>query len=215
MAGNDRNARGRPRQKRRLLAHRPVLAVERPQDELLEAGGGEELAVGGEAERAHARRIARHAHVLTVGDAPAVQHRLLHGGDQEFAVRAKGDAQMRALPDQRLRLGAGRVGKPERGAVVMRDRKPKTFRRKGEPRDCGSCIERPHLAFRRPHEGGLAGRPGDGAVGPERDVIDPAFLLVGRDNGVLAGLLGRNDLAVVAAGDDALAVGCAREIAPA
>ena len=60
------------------------------------------LAVRGPAERAHPRRIAGHAHVLGVGEPPAVQHRLLHGGDEEFAVRAEGDAEMRALPFELL-----------------------------------------------------------------------------------------------------------------
>src|SRR5664279_10996 len=120
MAGHHHHTRLGARHDFWLPAHWAVLAVERPQDELLGARGGEEVAVHGPAERAHARRIARHAHVLALGQPPAVQHRLLHGGDQEFAVRAERRAEMRALPFQRFRLSRG-IGKPKRGAVVMRD----------------------------------------------------------------------------------------------
>ncbi len=149
---------------RRLAAHRPVFAVERPQNELLGAGGGEVVAVRGPGQRAHARRIARHAHVLAVGDAPAVQRRLLHHGDHEAAVRADGDAEMRALPFELLRGGAGGVGKPERAAVVMRDGQAEAFRRKRQPGDRRGRFECALLAFAGEHMRGLAGRPGDRAV---------------------------------------------------
>ena len=69
----------RRRQQARRLAHGSVLALERPQDELVRARGREPLAAGGPFERAHARAVARHPHVLAVGEAPAMQRRLLHG----------------------------------------------------------------------------------------------------------------------------------------
>ena len=164
----------------RLLAHRAVLALERPQHELLRAAGGEPLAAGGPAERAHARRIAGHAHVLGVDDAPAVQRRLLHGGDQELAVRAEGDVVVRALPLQHLGRGL-RVRKPQRHAVVVGDGEPQPLGREGKPADGRGHVERARLALAGLHEGRLAGRPGDRAVRTERDVIDPAALGVGRD----------------------------------
>ena len=42
-------------------------------------------------------------------------------------------------------------------------------------------------------------------------MVDPAALGVGGDDGGRAGRIGRHDLAVVAAGDDAVCVGSGRE----
>src|SRR5665213_239621 len=93
---------------------------------------------------------------------------------------------MRALPVENLRLGARRIGKPERGAVVMRDGEAKAFRRKTQTRDGRRGLETAYFTlFRAPsckYLRGLAGRPGDGAVGPERDLIDPTFLVVGGED---------------------------------
>jgi putative flippase GtrA len=94
MAGHDRYPRLAPGENGWLPPHRSVLAVEWPEDELLRAGRRQEFTVRCPRQRAHPRRIARHAQVLAVGDAPAVQHRLLHRGDDEAAVRADGDAEM-------------------------------------------------------------------------------------------------------------------------
>src|ERR1019366_8530504 len=163
------------------------------------------------AKRAPPRRIARHAHVLCVGDAPAMQRGLLHGGDDEFAVGTDGDAEMRALPFEILRGRTGRIGKPERGAVVVRDGETKAFRRESKPRHRRWRFERAQRALFSANEGGLARRPGDGAIGPERHLIDPAPLVVGGDNLVLAVGIGGDQLAVVAAGNDAGAVGYAGE----
>ena len=79
MAGHDLDLRLRRRKDARRLAHGTVLALERPQDQLGGARGREPLAAGAPVERAHARVIARHPHVLAVGEPPAVQGRLLHG----------------------------------------------------------------------------------------------------------------------------------------
>ena len=57
------------------------------------------------------------------------------------------------------------------------------------------------------HERRLAGRPGDRPVRPERDMIDPAVLCVGRQRAAFAIRIGLDHLAIVAAADDALAVG--------
>ena len=98
--------------------------------------------------------IARHAHVLAVDEAPAVQRRLLHGGDQELAVRADGRAEMRALPFE-LSGVALRVRKPERDAVVVGDREPKALRRERQSADGRGRLERcararPCRSARRP-----------------------------------------------------------------
>ena len=180
MAGDHLDLRLGGREQLRRLAHRAVLARERPQDELGRARGREPLAVGGPVERAHARGVARHAHVLAVGEPPAVQRRLLHGGDQEAPVGTEGDGEMRALPLQRLGRGLG-VRKPQRRAVVVRDREPEALRREGEPADGRGRRRALLLALAGAHEGVLAGRPGDRAGGPDRDVIDPAALGVGGD----------------------------------
>ena len=116
--------------------------------------------------------------MLAVDQPPAVQHRLLHGGDEEAAVRADRGAEMRALPFELFRRRPRGVGKPQRGAVVVRDRQPKALRQESEPADGRRRFEFAQLLGL--HERRLAGRPGDRAVGSERDVIDPAMLGVGR-----------------------------------
>src|SRR5262245_23588637 len=50
------------RQQLRRLAHRAVLRLERPQDDLVRARGHKPLAVGAPIERTHARAVALHAH---------------------------------------------------------------------------------------------------------------------------------------------------------
>ena len=141
MTGDCGDAHREGREHLRLLAHRAVLALERPEHELLGARRGEPLAAHGPAERAHARRIAGHPHVLGVDDAPAVQRRLLHRRHHELAVRAEGDVVVRALPLQQLGRGL-RVRKPHRHAVVMGDREPHALRREGQPADGGLHLDR-------------------------------------------------------------------------
>ena len=124
---------------------------------------------------------------------------------RKLAVRAEHHVEMRALPGEHLGRGLG-VGKPERHAAVMRDREPQAFRREGEPADARRQVERLDLALGGAHERLLAGAPGDNAVRPERDAIDPAMLGVGRQRLACALRVGHNHLAVVAAGQNARAV---------
>src|SRR5262245_10674067 len=132
MTVDDGYAGFRAREYPWLASHRAILAVERPQDELLGARGGEMFAVGAPAERTNARRIARHAHMLAIRQSPTVQHRLLHAGDQESAVWTDRNAKMRALPFEALGRRTGGVGKPECCTVVVRNRQAKPLRCKAQ-----------------------------------------------------------------------------------
>ena len=193
------------REHRGLLAHRTVLAGERPDDHGVGARGGEPLAARAPRHRPDTAGIAAHPHVPVIGKPPAVQRRLMHGGDEEFVVGAEGDGEMRAGPFQKFRLRR-HVGKPQRHAVVMGDRYAQSLGRERKPADGRGRIETFFLALAAADERGLAGRPGRGAIGMQRDVIDPAPFCVGRQHRDLALGVKRDDLAIVAAGDDALAV---------
>src|SRR6478752_275256 len=85
VTGDDLDAMLRRRQHARLFAHRSVFALERPKDELWRARSGEPVTVGRPAHRSHPRGIAGHAHVLAVGEPPAMKHWLLHRRDQKPA----------------------------------------------------------------------------------------------------------------------------------
>ena len=178
VAGDLGDARLQRRQHRRLLAHRAVLAGERPQDHGVGAGGGERLSARAPGQRAHAAGIAGHPHVPVVGQPPAVQRRLVHRGDQELVVRAEHHAEMRAGPFQDLRASR-HVGKPQRHAVVMRDRKPHAFRCERQPADGRRDFEEFLLALSVANERDLAGRPRHRAVRMQRDIVDPAPFWVG------------------------------------
>ena len=206
MTGDRGDARLQRRQHRRLLAHRAVLAGERPDDHGIGARGGKPLAARAPRHRADAAGIAAHAHVPVVGEPPAMQRRLVHRGDQEFVVGAEGDGEMRAGPFQKFRLRR-HVGKPQRHAVVMRDRHAQAFRRERQPADGRGRIEGFLLALAAADERRLARRPRHRAIGMQRDIVDPAPLGVGREHRDLALGVERDDLAVIAAGDDARAVG--------
>src|SRR6185369_7636120 len=65
------------------------------------------------------------------------------------------------------------------------------------------------------HEGLLAGAPGDNAVRPERDAVDPAVLCVRGERLAPAVRIGRHDLAVIAAGEHARTVAGRRQDAAA
>src|SRR6202043_493609 len=95
------------------------------------------------------------------------------------------------------------------------DRKPKTLWREGEPADGRGYFERLLFTLGAADEGGLAHRPGIGAVGIQRDIVDPAAFRVERERCNFAFGIERNQLAVVAAHDDALAVGDRTENPPA
>ena len=99
-----------------------------------------------------------------------------------------------------------RIRKPERGAVVVRDREPEAFRQEGEAADGRGRLE----FAQSPCACANAVLPADQAtapLGPERDMIDPAMLRVGGESSALALGIGRDHFAVVAAADDALLVG--------
>ncbi len=139
-----------------------------------------------------------------------MQRRLVHRGDQKLVVQAEDDAEMRARPFQNLRIGR-HIGKPQRHAVVMRDREPHAFRRERKPADRRRRIEEFLLALAAADKGGLAGRPRHRAIGMQRDIVDPASFCVGREQRDLALIVQCNELAVIAAHNDALAVRCRAE----
>src|SRR4029450_6845179 len=66
VAGDDLRLHLARRQDAWRLAHGTILALERPQDELGRTRGRKPFAADAPAERAHARAIARPAHVLAV-----------------------------------------------------------------------------------------------------------------------------------------------------
>ena len=142
MAGDDFDLRLHRRQNCGVLPIGPSLAWNGHRMSCVEPDVASHLPSAVQSSERTARRIARHAHVLAVGEPPAVQRRLLHGGDQESSVGADGDAEMRALPFERLGRRLCAFGKPERHAVVMRDREPKALRREGEPADGRGHLER-------------------------------------------------------------------------
>ena len=74
------------RQLDRVAGHRPVVAVERPDDRCRGAGGGEERAVRRPCPAVHPALVAEHAEMLAIGEAPAVQEAVLRGDHQEPAV---------------------------------------------------------------------------------------------------------------------------------
>src|SRR5262249_57415976 len=90
--------------------------------------------------------------------------------------------------------------------VVVADGDAKALGSKRQPADARGGLELAHLALAVAHASLLAGRPCHGAVGPERDMIDPALLRVGRDRGARAVAARRHDRAVVAAGHEAITV---------
>src|SRR5262249_13527804 len=110
-----------------LTPHGTIFAVEGPKNELLGPGRRKEISIRCPAQRAHPRRIARHAHVFAVGQPPAVEHRLLHAGDEKFSIGADRDPEVRALPLKPLRLCI-RIGKPKCRAVIMSDGETEALR---------------------------------------------------------------------------------------
>ena len=89
----------------------------------------------------------------------------------------------------------------------MGDRHAQALWRKREPADGRRRIEGFLLALAAADKRGLAGRPRHRAIGMQRDIVDPAPLCIGREHRDLALGVERDDLAVIAAGDDTLAVG--------
>ena len=118
---------------------------------------------------------------------------------------------MRALPFQHFGLGL-RIRKPERGAVVMRDREPKALRREGEPARGRRQFERLRFALAVGDLRELAGRPRDrrhpGRARHGRSISSSDRR---RPYARCAGGVDLHHLAVVAAGDDAGAVARRRQ----
>ena len=113
---------------------------------------------------------------------------------------------MRAFPFQEFRLRA-HVGKPQRHAVVMRDREPHALGRKRQTAHRRRHIQRFLIAFRIADKGSLSGRPRHRTIVMERDVVDPAPLGIGCQDFDMGFRIKRHQLAIVAAHDNALAVG--------
>jgi hypothetical protein len=86
----------------------------------------------------------------------------------------------------------------------MRDRKPEAFRCKGKSAD-GACDGKRTLAFPGLHECGFPGRPCDGAVRAQRNMVDPFSFFLG-DRLRRAFGIGFDEPPVVAGGDDPFAV---------
>ena len=124
----------------RRLAHRAA-AEERPKHHGVRAAGGEPLAVAGERQRLSLGGIAAHAHVLVVGEPPAMQRVLLHRGHHRIAVGMDGDRSVAALPFQPARAVHLGCHKPKRGAVVVRCRDTLAAAVEGKAGDGGGMRE--------------------------------------------------------------------------
>src|SRR5262249_48276922 len=89
----------------------------------------------------------------------------------------------------------------------MRDRKTESFRQKAKSGNGRGRLKRAQLTFLRADICSLAGRPGNGVVWAHRNVVDPAFLVVGGEDPVLAIRTGFRNHAVIATGYDTRSVG--------
>ena len=163
----------------RRLAHRPVLRLERPDDRRRRAGAGQPFALGAPGQALHLGGIAGHAHVLAVGELPAMQRVFLHGGDDEIAVRRKGDRGMGARPFELDRLAVG-GREMQRHAIVAGDAEAHALRREGEPFDRARMLEFLHLAVGEADMGVAARSEGDRALRSSRDAGHPFAAEVGR-----------------------------------
>ena len=145
--------------------------------------------------------IARHAHVLAVGQPPAMQRHFLHGGDDMRAIGGEADGGMAALPLQQARLVLLCRDEPERGAVVVAGGDALAFRVDGDAGNGGGVRQ----GFeRRPAPVQEVQRPADrGGADPVRvgsHMLHPAAAVFGQHFG---GLGGAGQLAVIAAGQEA------------
>src|SRR5258705_9386 len=137
--------------------------------------------------------------------APAMQRRLVHRGDEKLIVRTENNAEMRSRPFQNFGLRR-HVGKPQRRAVIMRDRKAQALRRECQSADGRGHLERFFLGLPAADNGGLAGRPRHGPFRMKRDIVDPAPFRVSREQRDLAFDIERDQLAIIAADHDALTI---------
>ncbi len=113
---------------------------------------------------------------------------------------------MRAGPFQEFRI-RGHVGKPQRHTIVMCDGDAQSLRRESEPADGRRHVEGFHFALAALDKRGLAGGPRHRAIGMQRDIVDPAPFGVGGEHRHRALGVERGELAIIAAGDNALAIG--------
>ena len=139
-----------------------------------------------------------------------MQGRLLHGGDEEASVRTHDRAEMRASPFELLRIALG-LGKPERDAIVVRDGEAESVRRESQTADRGRHFERALGALSGPRKCLFSCRPRHRFVRSGRHLIDPAASGVAGEKAARAVRSTGHDLAVIAAGDDALGIGRARK----
>src|SRR6476620_399976 len=149
--------------------------------------------------------------MLSVRQPPAVQHWLLHAGDEEFPIRADRDAKMRALPLESIRLGTGGVGEPERSAIVVRDGETEALRRKEQASHRRRCLEAAFFAFLGVHMRDFARRPRDRTIRTECNLIDPTLLVIGSEQATFDARNSFDELAIVAAGKDPPSIGSARQ----
>ena len=148
-------------------------------------------------------RIAAHAHVLLVGNPPAMQRVFLHRGDEEAPVRRKAHVEMRAFPVEDIRRCRG-VREPQRRAIIMRDREAIAFRRKARPRTEEGAVKLLTLTLRIAGANLLAGRPGERAIIAPGERVDPFASFM--DDFFCRAIGGdRHDAAVIAAGEQSSA----------
>src|ERR1700730_14167473 len=76
----------------------PVLILEWPHNRGIGARRRQPMAIAGPGQRARFRRIATHAHVLFVGEAPGMQRVVLHGRREKTHVGGRRYRKMRAFP---------------------------------------------------------------------------------------------------------------------
>ena len=111
---------------------------------------------------------------------------------------------MGALPFEHGRRRLGRRP-PQRHAVVAGDGEPRALRREGDAARRAGQVEAPLAAIGEADRDLPAGGEGDGVAGAGGDVVDPFPRALGQRAGPRRSLR-RGDEAVVAAGDEALAV---------
>ena len=146
-------------------------------------------------------RVARHAHVLAIGEPPAMQRHFLHRGHHMGAIGAEGDGGVAALPFQQAGLVFLRTHEPHRGAIVMARRHPLAF---GVDRDAGhggrmrQRLQRLARAIQQMQRAADRGRAHAIRVG--RHMLDPAAAIF-RQHRACGGGMGQ--LAVIAAGEEA------------
>ena len=144
-----------------------------------------------------------------------MQRRLLHAGDQELAVRAERDVEMRALPGEHLGRGlrVRETTASHRRNARWRAAGPSARRRARRRWRAGRSISTSPLALRT--KACLPAAQATAPSGPSATRSIQRCFGVGGERLALAVRVGRHDLAVVAAGQDARAVarrppGCRR-----